>query len=468
MTSTPRDWDVDDFTAAVRQALRLVCVGLPHLSGLAHTVRIAQDARVATAGVFSSGRMLINPHWFSQLSAPERAFVIAHELLHLALGSHQRGVGTDADRFNLAHDLVINDILEQELGMPPPGGGVRLPGARHRSVEHLMMSEDLPEGQPFGREGYRPGSQGQVTTSVGAALTAALGAPGAETGDFEVSEADHETEPADLLPDHLERSWFPHEDEHQRSEACETIAREAAHAVATQLVHRTTGQALDESVRLALGTGPGQVSRGESAYVDALISAYRPPWELAVHRWIDTVSEPRRTYSRASRRAGDRTDVCLPGRTRDGRTLSLILDTSGSMTDDIAHALGAIMTFGRGAQIPTVRLVQCDTEVTADDIVDIENLSSYEISGFGGSDMTPAMHHLARDPDVEAVIVITDGHIVFPDESMPYDVLWVVYPDLFSDFDPPYGQVVPVHTDGWRWHEPAPTRSDTTQWDADL
>ena len=27
----------------------------------------------------------------------------------------------------MAHDLIINDMLETEFGMPPPGGGLRKP-----------------------------------------------------------------------------------------------------------------------------------------------------------------------------------------------------------------------------------------------------------------------------------------------------------------------------------------------------
>ena len=96
------------------------------------------------------------------------------------------------------------------------------------------------------------------------------------------------------------------------------------------------------------------------------------------------------------------------------------------MSDDIAHALGSIMSFGRGANIETVRIVQCDTAVTSDEIVMIDDLATYRVSGFGGSDMTPAMLHLANDPET-VVVVITDGEIGYPAESMPYFVLWVVY-----------------------------------------
>src|SRR4051812_48845666 len=110
--------------AAAARARALVCATLPHLAGLAYLVRVEPDIRVGTAGVFPSGRLVVNPTWFLGLGAREGAFVLAHELLHLALRSHQRGGEDKAQRFNAAHDYIINDILEEAFGMPPPGGGL--------------------------------------------------------------------------------------------------------------------------------------------------------------------------------------------------------------------------------------------------------------------------------------------------------------------------------------------------------
>src|SRR5690348_6406175 len=41
--------------ATARNALRLVCATVPHLSGLAATARLHVDSRIETAGVFASG-----------------------------------------------------------------------------------------------------------------------------------------------------------------------------------------------------------------------------------------------------------------------------------------------------------------------------------------------------------------------------------------------------------------------------
>ncbi len=66
-------------------------------------------------------------------------FVLAHEMLHLALRTHDRARGADRTEFNYAHDYIINDILRAELGQAVPAGGLDMPGARDRSAEEIVL-----------------------------------------------------------------------------------------------------------------------------------------------------------------------------------------------------------------------------------------------------------------------------------------------------------------------------------------
>ena len=92
--------------------------------------------------------------------------------------------------------------------------------------------------------------------------------------------------------------------------------------------------------------------------------------------------------------------------------------------------------------VDQLRLLQCDTAVTSDVFLLPSEVGKHQISGFGGSDMSPALRHLADDPRVEAVVVLTDGDIAYPPERMPYDVLWVLSAQGSAAFRPPYGQVI--------------------------
>jgi biotin carboxyl carrier protein len=129
-----------DALARVGLALRRITVPFPYLAGLAAAARVQLDARVPTMGVFASGRMVANAQFVGKLNDADLNFVVAHELLHLALRTHQRARGSDLMQFNVAHDYIINDVLRHELGISRiPAGGLDMQGARLRSAEAILL-----------------------------------------------------------------------------------------------------------------------------------------------------------------------------------------------------------------------------------------------------------------------------------------------------------------------------------------
>ena len=104
--------------------------------------------------------------------------------------------------------------------------------------------------------------------------------------------------------------------------------------------------------------------------------------------------------------------------------------------------LGAVADFCDAVAVDEIRVVQCDTAVTSDEVLTPAELASYRVSGYGGSDLTPAMLALADDPRVTACLIVTDGDVAFPAGEMPYGVLWVLPAQGNAGFRPPYGHVV--------------------------
>lgn len=407
----------------VQRGLRLLTVPLPYLSGLAARVRVSLDGRVPTMGVFASGRLVVNPAFAERLKENELIFVLAHELLHLALRTHDRARGSHHLEFNYAHDYIINDILRIELGAAEiPAGGLDMPGASRKSAEEIVLdmrrnAADMPSKTAvFG---------GQETT-----IGRVFGPRGRGAG----AEGDERGEAGDVLDTQREKEMFPDDVSAQAEEAARI--REAASAGLAMA--RAVG-----ALRGLRGDAPGAVSQ----VVTALRGIYRTPWEVALQRWMESVAPGERTFVRPSRRGADRDDVVLPGRRREGWMLNVVVDTSGSMAEEIPRALGAIADFCDAVAVDQVRLLQCDVEVTSDELLSSTELAEYQVTGYGGSDLTPAMERLAADPQVRAAAIITDGEIEYPKEPMPYSVLWVLPPGRSAAFEPPYGRVVVMDTE---------------------
>jgi predicted metal-dependent peptidase len=401
----------------VERGLRLLTVSLPYLSGLAAAVRVALDARIPTMGVFASGRLVVNPAFVEKLKENELIFVLAHELLHLALRTHDRARGSQHLEFNYAHDYIINDILRKELGMDHvPAGGLDMPGARERSAEEIVLemrrnAEHMPSMTAvFGGE----------QTTVGRVF----GPPGRRPDG-----AAAETDAGDVLGSQREKDMFPDEVA-QQAEEIAAVKERASDSLA---MARAVG-----ALKGMRGADPGAASE----VVTALRGIYRTPWEVVLQRWMESVAPGERTFVRASRRGADRSDLVLPGRRREGWMLNVILDTSGSMVEEIPRALGAIADFCEAVAVDQIRLLQCDVAVTSDETLSPTELAQYQVTGFGGSDLTPAMALLAADPQVTAAAIITDGDIQFPADPMPYAVLWVLPPTRSAAFQPGYGRIV--------------------------
>jgi predicted metal-dependent peptidase len=417
MSATAQAAAADRATLArIMRGLRMVTVPLPHLAGLAAHVRVALDDGVPTMGVFASGRMVANRAFTARLGNEDLIFVLAHELLHLALRTHDRAPGSTRLEFNYAHDYIINDMLRHALGRTSiPAGGLDMAGARQRSAEEIVLEMRRTASSQSSKTQVWEGS----IVTVEQVLNAAKGSSGDNMGD--------------VLDAARERGMFP-----------EDAAEQEARAKAIRDL-AARGMALAKGLAVMRGRGVG--AGGEQRQVRALRGIYRTPWHVALQRWMEGVSPGERTFTRASRRGAERTDIVMPGRQRYSMLLNVILDTSASMADDIPMALGAIADFCEATGVDEIRLVQCDTTVTSDEMLSPGELAEYEVKGYGGSDLTAALKSLAEDSRVSAAIVITDGDITYPPDQMPFAVLWAV-PGETTSFAPPYGRVITMSRGG--------------------
>ncbi len=456
-------------------AISFVETLLPNAVSVLAAMDVRLDERVETAAVSPSGRMIVSPAFVEKLPVKHLAFVVAHELYHVLYGVFSRfDENTSPERhwlINIAHDLIINDMLAKKFcedaceewgnpfkadpesvdydivcsvaGIPRDGlfwqdfqsryekhFGRPQPPIDSYTLESLVleleqMKEKLPKKGML--ELILDTASGNVTPENG--LGAALDALGL----FPVQNATAEAIP-ELVADSMEATLFPGESAIERAVRAERIARTAELATARNILGNQLA---------TRGGGPGC----GNYLVQSLDGYWNTPWERVLQKWLDGVTHSSRSWAKASRRAGDRADVVLPGRMRDGHILHIVADTSGSMGSLLPGVFGLVKSFGKNAGVDFAHIVQCDTEVVADEIVDIDDLDTVQVKGLGGGMEPPGMLLMAEDATIESVLVITDGYIDAPPrEAIPYEVLWCLLcrGGDTSHFAPGYGIVTSI------------------------
>ncbi|WP_444932973.1 vWA domain-containing protein [Microbulbifer sp. JTAC008] len=91
----------------------------PFFAVLAMFARLQFDNEVEISKI--DGRALrVSPQFFLGMEEHERHGYLLHQVLHLALGHPHRGTGRDPLLWNMAADIVVNNILTEETSWPVP------------------------------------------------------------------------------------------------------------------------------------------------------------------------------------------------------------------------------------------------------------------------------------------------------------------------------------------------------------
>jgi predicted metal-dependent peptidase len=148
-------------------------IGQPFFATILLGLNMVEDTSIPTMST-DGETIKFNPQWTDSLTLPEVIFVLAHETLHCVFQHMHRREARNANRWNIAADYVINDLLQREgIGTMPKGGlldsGLVAQGnGTTEGVYNLLPTET--EGKDCGTNG---GAMDQVTDAGKDAATIA-------------------------------------------------------------------------------------------------------------------------------------------------------------------------------------------------------------------------------------------------------------------------------------------------------
>ncbi len=449
----------------IELALENVISWFPHIGGMAAAVDLRLDERVATASITPTGKILISPKFVAELGQAGLTFVLAHELYHALYRAAERIKQTSPmqHRFaNMAHDCLINEMLrkvyavhgEEELipkgtlfweqfkAQYQPWMDRQWKPVTEYSFEELVQELvylDKNSNQKQGEKSCQSDLPEILTSEQERQMFPEMSEETQEALEKSFSEKVGET-----------RKFFPEIEKQKPSESnkkadgtkLQQKAKEKPENEASDLLSNLKQEEFRTQMRQMV-KGMGRSGSNVSGMrIKAADTKYPLELEDALQSMEDEYAFRKRTYYKMSRRDSGNSGLIFKGSQKENDiTLNIIIDTGGSMylEDLFSKLLGIIESLALSKNIESARILQCDTAVTSDETIAMSELHNYQVRGGGGSDLSPAMLKLAKDPSVKSVIILTDGFIYYPDASqIPYNVWWGLTMESGSLFEVPF------------------------------
>ncbi|GER99136.1 hypothetical protein Acor_12000 [Acrocarpospora corrugata] len=368
-------------------AARLLAVrARPYLATALFALRTVESRLVPTMAVDRNWRCYVSPAFVDRTPVEELAGVWVHEVSHLLRDHHgrsdrvalERGLTGPGDRLrmNIAADCEINDDVFGD-GLVRPEGAVD-PGVL-----------GLPEGELM--EDYlRQFRLGPYTQNL-VWLDCGSGADG------------------------MEREW--------------DLGPDGANGLSPQE---------RDAVRFRVAEGiigrPGNLPKGWRRWAEEAFHPPQPWRELLGAAVRSAASGPGAgedyTYGRPSRRSAGLPGVVLPSLRRRPPRVSVIIDTSGSVSDaELGSALLEVAAIVRvvGGRRDLVSVLSCDA--AAQVVHPLCRAEGIPLVGGGGTDLrTGFAKALRARPRPDVIVILTDGQTPWPDARPPCRTVVGLFP----------------------------------------
>lgn len=327
--------------------------------------------------------LYFNSEFADRLQKKEMHTVICHEILHCSNAHIFRRNGRNPERWNIACDFVINQILLD-------------------CNEHLKKSTP-PRPEAFAFTGVLQG--GCLIGKPWENLTAT------ETEAFRGLSSE---EVYNRLPPDIGKNSKPSFGEvmdaegslEQKAHQEEEWKIKVVQAAAAAKFH---------------GTMPGALKR----MIDELVNP-RVPWRDQLRHFFNVQVKQDYTWRRPNRKMIHR-GLYLP--TLDGIKMGeivVVIDTSGSISEAILAAFQSEMQAIMDECVPAkMTVIYCDAQVNEVEEYMPGDLLSLEATGGGGTDFAPPFEHVQEhDLNPVCMIYLTDLYGPLPQNPPDFPVLW--------------------------------------------
>lgn len=382
-------------------------------------------ARVPTAGVNVSYRgfnFYYNPEFIDSLNQKQVNFLIIHELYHLLHSHVFRGAKSDHTMNNIVQDMVINTGIIETFGestsisefesdpkLERPSEGICLVPMEYEDAHIFELLKEWvednlpPQQQPQEDEGEGQGGSGEgegqeQQNQDGNSQDSEGQGEGQGQGQGKQPKAVGEKK------SRWDDGWKDALNNAKQNEQAMKGIQFDEH-LEDEVPPEMREQMVKDAIESAKTRG---LVRGD---IEKILEGLRKPRknylkEIKAHIGGMVGTMKHDTWQRFSRRATG--EFLSKGYKKYRKSLNVILDTSGSMSNDFERVLSYI--FVNGIE---VNLIQIDTEVRANEkITSKKMLQRLKIQGLGGTILQPGIDHVVENAHLNKLptILMTDGY----------------------------------------------------------
>lgn len=333
-----------------------------------------------------------------------------------------------AHTFQTAEWFYANILLEQ--GPPPPKGPPECPSCG-AGADQLVMRPCQPPRPGFARvccdacgweeekelSGEGEGKGTPIRSELPPEENSGGEGEGKENGDGDSGEEEKEGKGNSAEENSFDDRWDCGADGEGRPWEVPEEEDSGLSPGDAEDIRRTVAQAVQEGSR-SMGNIPGHWE----AWAGAELAPPKVPWQQKLQRFLRyattiSVGASDFTYQRRSRRqAAVGRRITLPASYSPKLEVAVVIDTSGSMSDDdlnraCSEVDGILRACGASAQV-----ICADAQVTASQR--ITSARNIELSGRGGTDMRVGLRAAAKStPTPHAIILLSDGYTPWPKQG---------------------------------------------------
>ena len=358
--------------------------------------KILPSEKITTAAT-NGKEIVVNKDFLNSLNSSEQNALLLHEVLHMALlhclriGSRDRGI------WNIAADIVVNNLILLNTPFALPKGCIIDKSYKGKSVEYIY--EDLLKNNRYKKKKYKL-----------------------------------------LIPDILQGGGG--EDEKSSASSMtgnEKLEVETFWKDAMQVVQNTTSSSSDSQGNLPLG-----ISQEIQVVLEPEVD-----WRHALWKYVGKTNSD---FDELDRRFIYR-GLYLEGLLTEGLEIFVCIDTSASVSPQLLDQFFAELK-GILSSYPHVKckLFYADTDIYGPyELESIEELPAAE--GFGGTSFVPFFNYLEKTDDSfsefnRAAVYFTDGYGDFPAKEAENPTLWLVPSNGLETSSFPFGEVIRISSDG--------------------